>query len=41
MDKLPIHEEPFQATFFAAGTKLEICLVFILDGERSELTTWA
>ena len=35
LDKLPIREEPFQAAFFAVGTDLEVCLVFIVDGESS------
>gem|GEM_PF-4459180 len=41
MDNLPIHEELFQGKFFAACAKLEICLFFILDGERSETKAWA
>ena len=35
LDKLPIREESFQAAFFAVGTDLEICLVFIVDCESS------
>jgi len=39
-DKLPIHEEPCEAALIAACTKLEVRLVFIVDGKCFESTTW-